>query len=60
MPEKPRPPLKLQIFRPHEYDREVIARAREVIDLARKVLAESDPHVLMGRRRAEPPSKENE
>lgn len=57
MPEKPRPAPKVQIFRPCDYDRDEIERAREVIRFARKVLAESDPSVLLGRHKAAPPSE---
>jgi hypothetical protein len=41
MPEKARPVPQVQIFRPGDYDREEIERGREVIKLAKKVLAES-------------------
>jgi hypothetical protein len=39
---------RVQIFRPSDYDRELLERAREVIKFARKVLAESDPSALPG------------
>jgi hypothetical protein len=48
MPERPRPAPRVLIFRPGDYDREQIARARNVIKLAKKVLAESDPSILLG------------
>jgi hypothetical protein len=38
---------RVQIFRPCDYDREHVERAREVIEFAKKVLAESDPSILM-------------
>jgi hypothetical protein len=66
MPEKPHHPLSTPpVFRPRDYDREQLVRAREVIDLARKILAESDPSNLLGRaillgRNAESDSAENE
>lgn len=47
MPQTPRPPHQVQIFRPSEFDRELIERAREVVQFAKKVLAESDPTVLL-------------
>jgi len=56
MPEKPRPVPKVQIFRPRDYDRDEIERAREVIRFAKKVLAESDPSILV-RHKADPPSE---
>jgi len=56
MPEKLRPAPKIPIFRPRDYDRYEIERAREVIRFAKKVLAESDPSILLGRRKADPPS----
>ena len=37
-----------QDFRPGNYDRKQMERARDVIRLARKVLAESDPSILLG------------
>jgi hypothetical protein len=57
MPEKPRPTSRLQIFRPSDYDRELVERAREVIKLAKQVLAESDPSILLGWHKPEPPSE---
>jgi hypothetical protein len=48
MPEKARPVPQVEIFRVGDYDREEKERAREVINLARKILAESDPSVLLG------------
>lgn len=48
MPEKSRLTPRIQIFRPSEYDREQIERAREVINFAKQVLAESDPSILLG------------
>jgi hypothetical protein len=48
MPKKPRPVSRVQIFHGSDYDREEIERAREVINLAIKVLAESDPSILLG------------
>jgi hypothetical protein len=48
MPEKPRPTPRVQIFHPGDYDREQIARARNLIKLAKKILAESDPSTLLG------------
>jgi hypothetical protein len=57
MPEKPRPVSRVQIFHGSDYDREEIERARDIINLATKVLAESDPSVLLGRwYKPEPPS----
>jgi len=58
MPDKRSPRLDI-IFRPQDYDREQIERAREVIDFARQVLAESDPTVLLARRKIETPSQED-
>jgi hypothetical protein len=57
MPEKPRPVLRVQIFRPRDYDREQIERTREVIKFAKKVLAESDPSTLLGWYKPEPLSE---
>ena len=54
---KPRPVPRVQICRPSEYDRELVERAREVVKLAKKVLAESDPSILLGWHRPEPPSE---
>jgi hypothetical protein len=60
MSEKPRrPSLTVPIFRPRDDDHMQLLRAREVIDFAKKILAESDPSVLLGRD-ARSPSKENE
>lgn len=58
MPEKPhRPTLRVRIFRPSKYDREQIVRAREVINFAKKILAESDPSILLGGwYKSEPPT----
>jgi hypothetical protein len=57
MPEKPRPTTpKFPIFRPRDYDRYEIERAREVIRFAKKVLAESDPSILLARQKADRPS----
>ena len=36
MPQAPRPPPQMQIFRPSEFDRELIERAREVVQFAKK------------------------
>ena len=47
MPQAPRPTAQMQIYRPSEFDRELIERAREVVQFAKKVLAESDPTVLL-------------
>jgi hypothetical protein len=44
MPENPKP--RIQIFRPGAYDRYLVEGARELIEFAKKVLAESDPSVL--------------
>jgi len=57
MPEKSRTAPKVQIFRPCDYDRDEIERAREVIRFAKKVLAESDPSILLERRKVNPPSE---
>ena len=56
MPEKLRPVPQVPIFRPRDYDRDEIERARKVIKFAKKVLAESDPSILLGRHKADPPS----
>jgi hypothetical protein len=48
---------RIQIFRPSEYDRELVERAREVVKLAKKVLTESDPSILSRWPRPEPPSE---
>lgn len=56
MPEKPRLENRVQIFHPSDYDREQIERAREVIKLAKQVLAESDPSILLRWHMPEPPS----
>jgi hypothetical protein len=47
-----------KIFRPDDdYDREEIERVREFINLGKKVLAESDPSILLGVwYKPEPPS----
>lgn len=47
MSQTSRPILRAQIFRPNEFDRELIERARKVVQFAREVLAESDPTVLL-------------
>jgi len=57
MPEKPRPVLQVQIFRPSEHDRELVERAWEVVKLAKKVLADSDPSILLRLHRPDPPSE---
>ena len=57
MPEKSRPAPKVPIFRPRDYDRDEIEHAREVIRFAKKVLAESDPSILLGRHKADPSSE---
>jgi hypothetical protein len=58
MPEKTCAVPRAQIFRPRDHDREQVERAREVISLAKKVLAESDPSVLLGGLyKPEPPSE---
>lgn len=60
MPEKPRPAPQVTIFRPRDYDRDEIERAREVIRFAKKVLAESDPAILLGRCKADPASSQSD
>ena len=55
MPENPKP--RIQIFRPGAYDRYLVEGARELIEFAKKVLAESDPSVLFRWRKPEPPSE---
>jgi hypothetical protein len=57
MPEKPRLAPKVLIFQPRDYDRDQIEHARRVIRLARKLLAESDPSILLGRYWVTPPSE---
>jgi hypothetical protein len=58
MPEKTCAVPRAQIFRPRDHDREQLERAREVISFAKKVLAESDPSVLLGGfYKPEPPSE---
>jgi hypothetical protein len=58
MPEKTCAVPRAQIFRPRDHDREQVERAREVISFAKKVLAESDPSVLLGGfYKPEPPSE---
>ena len=48
MSEKPRlRPTHIRIFRPGDYEREQIERARDLIKLAKQVLAESDPSILL-------------
>ena len=49
----PRRQIRIQIFRPGDYDREQIVRAREVIKFAKKVLAESDR--VIGKKGEAPP-----
>jgi hypothetical protein len=39
--------MHIRIFRPGDYDREQIERARDLIKLAKQVLAESDPSILL-------------
>lgn len=60
MPEKPRPAAQVPIFRPRDYDRDQIERAREVIRFAKKILAESDPAILLGPRKTEPASSQSD
>ena len=60
MPEKLRPAPKIPIFRPRDYDRYEIERAREVIRFEKKVLAESDPAILLGPRKADPASSQSD
>jgi hypothetical protein len=55
MPEKPRLP-RAQVYHTGDYDHEQIERAREVVRFARKVLAESDPSILLRWRTREAPS----
>jgi hypothetical protein len=55
MPEKPYP--RVRIFHPSDYDRYQIERARELIKFAKKVLAESDPSILLRWHMPEPPSQ---
>jgi hypothetical protein len=55
MPENPKP--RIQIFRPGAYDRYLVEGARELIEFAKKVLAESDPSVLFRWHKPEPPSE---
>ncbi len=58
MPEKTRPMPRAQVFRPRDHDREQMERAREVIRFAKKLLAESDPSILLGSwYKPEPPSE---
>jgi hypothetical protein len=58
MPEKPRSVHQVHIFRPRDYDRELAEHAREAIKLAKRVLAESDPSILLGGwYKPEPPSE---
>jgi hypothetical protein len=58
MPEKRHAVSRFQIFRPRDY-REELERAREVIKFAKKVLAESDPSILLGRHTPVPPDSED-
>ncbi len=60
MPENPRPVPQVPIYRPRDYDRDEIERAREVIRFAKKVLAESDPAILLGRYEADPASSQSD
>jgi hypothetical protein len=60
MPEKPRPAPQVPIFRPRDYDRDELERARAVIKFAKKVLAESDPSNLLGRYKADPASSQSD
>ena len=58
MSEKPHSVPQIRIFHPDDYDRPQIERAREVIEFAKTVLAESDPSILLGRwYKPEPPSE---
>jgi len=58
MLKKPRSVSRVQIFHGGDCDREEIERAREVINLAIKVLAGSDPSILLGDwYKPEPPSE---
>ena len=57
MSEKPHSVRQIRIFQPGDYDRPQIERAREVIEFAKTVLAESDPSILLGRYKPEPPSE---
>jgi hypothetical protein len=55
---KPRPVRRVQIFRPRDNDRELLERAREIVKLAKKFFAESDPSILLGSwYKREPPSE---
>jgi len=45
---------RVQNFRLRDHDREQVARTREVIRFAKKLLAESDPSILWG---SKPPSE---
>jgi hypothetical protein len=45
-----------KFFRPRDNDRELLERAREIVKLAKKFFAESDPSILLGYKR-EPPSE---
>ncbi|MBR0706277.1 hypothetical protein [Bradyrhizobium sp. CCBAU 45389] len=56
MPKNPRPVRRFQISRSSEYDRGLVERAREVFKLAKKVLAEFNPSILL-RRSTKPPSE---
>jgi len=60
MPETHRLSPRVQIYRPSKYDRDEIERAREVIRFAKKVLAESDPSILLGRHKADPASSQSD
>lgn len=57
MPEKPCLAPKVQIFRPRDYDRDVIQHTRELIRFAKQVLIESDPAILLGWHKAHPSSE---
>jgi len=54
--ENPRPLHGVQIVRPLKQDREQIERAREIINFAKTLLANSDPSVLFRWHKPEPPS----
>jgi hypothetical protein len=61
MPDKlQQPAFPLRIFRPGEYDRCQIERTRAVIERTKQILAESDPALLVGARKAETSSNESE
>jgi hypothetical protein len=61
MPDNSRPALqKVPIFRPLEHDREQIERAWEVIEFAKKVLAESDVSSVLLTRAAKAPANDSQ